>query len=147
MSTEHLKVAHGLAEAAKEVFVNLTNLHLNEGGIPNTMAQDDNSVQFNVVMGEHIGNLHMNIHVYLANINSYMLESIFFFPQEDFIYPEMTPRENATFIITGSPELGATKYDKPIGALSLDEAVESAIEYLHDNIEDIIKETLGLVDN
>ena len=126
----------------REAIAALMDINTN-GEIPNQMTTGDDQTQFNIVLSEVMRNLHINFTIYLANINSYMVEVVMFFPQDDVHYPREATKENALITFSGSPLLGATHYEKPIGALSLDEAVEAALEYVYDNFEDMCRETMG----
>lgn len=127
----------------KTAIAELLRLHV-ESVIPNQMTnQNDDQSQFNIVLGEHLRNLHINFSVYLANINSYMLELVMFFPQDDIHFPKESTKETALMTFTGAPMLGAVSYEKPISALSLHEAIEAAIEYVYDNFENMAREAMG----
>lgn len=141
---EFLKELRSLSNNGKEAIRQLQLMNLeSQGGIPNRVMMEDNQVQFNVKMSEQVKNLVMNFSVYEGGINSYLLELTSYIPGDDFVFPPGAVEETMLFKLTGSPMLGAHTVTKPISALSIQEAVEAALEYVFDNFEDILKEVLG----
>lgn len=137
-----LKEVNQLSINAKEVIGTLLDLH-NNAGIPNRCVLDDGHVIFNIQMSEQVSHLRMNFSVYQSGINAYLLDLVSFIPQENYSYPPECLPGAELFVITGAPALGAHNLQRAINAMTLDEAVEAALEYVFDNINDIIKEVMG----
>lgn len=137
-----LKEVNELSTNAKEVIESLLDLH-NTTGIPNSCMLNDEHIIFNIEMSEQVSNLRMNFSVYQAGMNAYLFDLVSFVPQEDYLFPPDSLPGSELFIITGTPALGAHNLQRPISALTLHEAVEASLEYVFDNLKDIIKEVMG----
>lgn len=137
-----LKEVNELATNAKEVIETLIDFH-NSTGIPNSCLLNDEHIIFNIRMNEQVNNLRMNFSVYQAGINAYLFDLVSFVPQEDYNFPQDCLPGSELFTITGTPALGAHNLQRAINAMSLEEAVEASLEYVFDNLKDIIKEVMG----
>lgn len=141
LKEDFLKEVDNLSNKARKAIEKLIEIHT-ESNIANQMRGDDQT-QFNLVLGEHIKSFHINFNIYLVNINAYMLDLVCYFPQEDYHYPVGVTPDLAEFTLTAAPLLGYMTYSTPISALSIDEAIEVALEYVHENMNDIIRECMG----
>lgn len=140
---DFLKEVKELSINGKEVITILMELQAGEKGIPNLCIMNDNHAVFNIEMSEQVKNCKMNFSIYETGINSYLLDLVTFFPQDNYFYPpDLTP-DAALFTINGAPLLGAHSVQKPLGAMSLTDAIETALEYVYENMENILKEALG----
>lgn len=137
-----MKEAHDLGVCIREVLGHVRKMH-EADSMPNTVRFASDQCQFNLQLGAQCNNLIMNFNVYICGINSYLLNLVTMFPQDDFLFPEGSDESTKLFKVRGAPFLGAHNLDKPIAALSLDEAIEAALEYVHDNAEDIAREAMG----
>lgn len=137
-----LKEVRELSINGKEVIEKLLELH-NGDKLPNCCLLNNEHLIFNVQMSELVKNLRMNFSIYQSGINAYLLELVTFIPQEDYRYPPDTTPGSELFTITAPPALGAHSLQRAINALTLDEAVEASLEYVFDNMENILREAMG----
>lgn len=138
-----LKEANELATMICANLNVLRDLH-NTTSIPNIASFNGEAAQFNMRCGSHCHNFSMFFNVYYCGDNNYLLDLVSMFPQDNFYYPEGSDESTAQFVIQGAPFLGAHKLEKPMGAYNLEAAIDTALEYVIENIPSIVGEAMGL---
>lgn len=138
-----LKEAHELATMVCANIKVIRDMH-NTKQIPNITNFGNEQIQFNVKCGPHCHNFSMFFNIYNCGEDGYLLNLVSMFPQDDYYYPEGSDEYSAEFIIKGAPFLCAHVFDKPIAAHGIDEAIDVAIEYVIESIDNIVAEAMGL---
>lgn len=135
---ETISYANTITTLAKESFTEVVKSIYKKEDIPNVYQVDENSLHIGLVLEPN--NLHMNIMVSYAENHNYLAEVSTAFMSDDIHYP----LDNPKFIIKGTPKLGLHVTQIPIGSDSLYGALDLTLDYLLENIENIVIEALGM---